>query len=207
MRGFLGAGRRRAAADRAGAAADRAGAATDRLWAAADLRLARTERRLAALDRARAALDRELSESDDLTGVRRRGPGLIQLAKEIDRTRRASQPLALAFIDVDALKRVNDTQGHLAGDALLRSMADALRTRLRSYDLIIRVGGDEFVCALPDSNVEKVRHRFTEAGVALAASPTGGSITVGYAQLSDGDSAEKLIARADADLLARRRVR
>jgi diguanylate cyclase (GGDEF)-like protein len=213
MRGFLIGARRRAAADRAGAAADRAGAAADRagaaaerLWAAADLRLASTERRLAALDRARAALDRELSESDDLTGVRRRGPGLIQLAKEIDRTRRASQPLVLAFIDVDALKHVNDTQGHLAGDALLRSMADALRTRLRSYDLIIRVGGDEFICALPDSKVESVRHRFAEAGVALAASRTGGSITVGYAQLADGDSAEGLIARADADLLARRRA-
>ncbi len=189
------------------AAADRARCAEDRAQAAADRSVATAERALAARDRARAALDRELAESDDLTGVRRRGPGLGQLAKEIDRARRASQSLVLAFIDVDGLKRVNDTRGHLAGDALLRSVADALRTRLRSYDLIIRVGGDEFICALPDSEVESVRHRFAEAGDALAASPTGGSISVGYAQLCAGDSAETLIARADANLLAERRAR
>ncbi len=188
------------------AAADRARAASDRAEAAADRTLASAERALAARDRARAARDRELAESDDLTGVLRRGPGHRQLAKEIDRARRASQSLVLAFIDVDALKHVNDTQGHLAGDALLRSVADTLRTRLRSYDLIIRFGGDEFICVLPDSEVGSVQQRFAEAAEALASSATGGSITVGYAQLRDMDSTERLIARADADLLEHRRA-
>jgi diguanylate cyclase (GGDEF)-like protein len=193
--------------ERRQAAADRALSAADRLRAAADRSIASTERALAARDRARAARDRELAESDDLTGVLRRGPGARQLAKEIDRARRASQSLVLAFIDVDGLKRVNDRQGHLAGDALLLSVADALRTRLRSYDLIVRFGGDEFICVLPDSDVQSVRQRFAEAAQALCSSPTGGSISVGYAQLRDGDSTEKLIARADADLLGQRRAR
>jgi predicted signal transduction protein with EAL and GGDEF domain len=57
--------------------------------------------------------------------------------------------LVVAFVDVDGLKRVNDTEGHLAGDALLIAVADSLRACLRSYDLVMRFGGDEFVCALP----------------------------------------------------------
>lgn len=195
---------RRAADDRAQAAADRLQAAADREAAAMERAKAAREQARFAREQAEAALERELAETDDLTGVRRRGPGLRQLAREIDRARRAEQSLVVAFVDVDALKSVNDTEGHLAGDALLISVADSLRTRLRLYDLVLRFGGDEFVCALPDSDVEGVQQRFAQAARALAASPTGGSITVGFAQLQEGDSAESLIARADADLLGRR---
>lgn len=95
----------------------------------------------------------------------------------------------------------------MAGDALLVAVADSLRACLRSYDLIMRFGGDEFVCVLPHADVKKVRGRFTEVSKALAVGPAGGSITVGFAELDDNDSPEELIRRADTDLLAHREHR
>ena len=93
-------------------------AADDCVLAADYLRRASEERArsaydrvMAARDRAQAALDREASEIDELTHVRRRGPGMRQLQHEIDRARRNSEALAVTFIDVDDLKAVNDTEG------------------------------------------------------------------------------------------------
>ncbi len=196
--------RDRAAADRAKAAADRDRAAADRAKAAEERAHCAHDRSLAARDRAEAARDREASEIDELTKVRRRGAGMDQLQREIDRARRGPEELVVAFVDVDGLKRVNDTDGHLAGDALLVAVADSMRACLRSYDLIMRFGGDEFVCVLPHAGVETVRERFIEVSNVLAAGVTGGSITVGFAELDNGDSPEDLIRRADHDLLAHR---
>jgi diguanylate cyclase (GGDEF)-like protein len=152
-----------------------------------------------------AVLAAEAAETDELTGVRRRGAGTKQLDREIDRARRTSETLVVAFVDVDGLKHVNDTRGHLAGDALLGAVARCLRTCLRSYDLIMRFGGDEFVCAMPNADAEHVRQRFMEVSNALATDANPGSITVGFAELRPDDSAEELISRADADLLAVRK--
>ena len=127
-----------------------------------------------------------------------------QLQREMDRARRAFEDLVVAFVDVDGLKAVNDNDGHLAGDSLLVAVADSLRACLRSYDLIMRFGGDEFVCALPNADVEGVRERFDQVSDALAGGPTKASITVGFAELGDEDSAEDMIRRADADLYAHR---
>ncbi|HXB64931.1 MAG TPA: GGDEF domain-containing protein [Solirubrobacteraceae bacterium] len=162
---------------------------------------------MAAHDLAQAALYHEASETDELTHVRRRGPGMRQLQREIDRAHRTSEELIVAFIDVDGLKAVNDTEGHLAGDALLTAVADSLVKCLRSYDLIMRYGGDEFVCALPNVDANGVRQRFAEVSAALAGGPTKGSITVGFAELGDERTAEALIRRADVDLLANRECR
>ncbi|MBA2695858.1 MAG: GGDEF domain-containing protein, partial [Actinobacteria bacterium] len=73
------------------------------------------------------------------------------LEREMARSSRAREALSVAFIDVDHLKQVNDTRGHAAGDRLLQHVADALRSRLRSYDLVVRYGGDEFICVMPGS--------------------------------------------------------
>ena len=78
---------------------------------------------------------------------------------------------------------------------------------MRSYDLIMRYGGDEFVCALSNTDVNCVHQRFADVSAALAAGPIKSSITVGFAELGDNDTAEDLIRRADADLLARREYR
>jgi diguanylate cyclase (GGDEF)-like protein len=172
----------------------RARAASGRAEAASD-------RQVAARDREHAADDREASATDELTGARRRGAGLAELRREIDRARRRSEPLVAAFVDVDGLKEVNDTQGHRAGDELLAAVGDALGRSLRSYDLVIRVGGDEFVCVLSDITVEDARQRLAAVCERVGAGRAGGSISVGFAELQPDDSPHDLIARADAALL------
>jgi len=141
---------------------------------------------------------------DDLTGTYQRGAGLAALQHEIERARRHDRSLVLGFVDVDGLKRVNDRTGHAAGDALLRAVAEAIRSKLRSYEPVVRFGGDEFVCALGDVDLETARHRFAEISSVLAADESEGSISVGLAALRAGDSLDELIARADGDLAADR---
>ena len=78
------------------------------------------------------------------------------------RARREGTSLVVAFVDVDGLKAVNDTHGHAAGDDVLRAVAERLRARMRSYDLLVRMGGDEFLCALPNITVAEARERFRD---------------------------------------------
>jgi diguanylate cyclase (GGDEF)-like protein len=132
---------------------------------------------------------------------------LADLQREIDRARRTDDSLVLAFVDVDHLKEVNDGEGHLAGDRLLRKVADALRDRLRSYDLITRFGGDEFICTLSGVHIDEVKRRFDELAEQLAAHSSEHSVTVGFAELQDDDDTQRLIARADEALLEIRRLR
>ena len=114
------------------------------------------------------------------------------------RARRTEQPLALAFVDVDRLKVINDSHGHAAGDRMLLSVADTFRANLRSYDLIIRYGGDEFVCAMTGLTLPTRPSGSPLVNPILAEAPEHGSVTVGLAELRPEDSAEDLVARADA---------
>jgi diguanylate cyclase (GGDEF)-like protein len=170
------------------------------------------DREQARLDRAQAALNREHTDRqdyliDDLTGMLRRGPGLRELQQEIERAGRQGHRLVLAFIDVDGLKAVNDERGHAAGDQLLREVSDALREGLRSYDLILRYGGDEFVCALSDADTAHAERRLGEVAEVLAAAPSHGSIAWGLAELRAADTLDDLVARADSALYGARRGR
>jgi diguanylate cyclase (GGDEF)-like protein len=192
--------RARATAEREGAAEDRERAARDRDEAARHRMESARERGAAARDRARAA-------TDPLTGTRVRGVGLADLQREIDRARRTKDCLVLAFVDVDHLKEVNDGEGHQAGDRLLSDVATALRDGLRSYDLITRVGGDEFICALGGVGMDEVKRRFAELQEQLASRSSGHSVTVGFAELQDDDDMQRLIARADDALLEIRHAR
>lgn len=196
--------RRRAAADRAAAAAARARAAADRECAAAD-------RSKAARDRVEAQVDREalmrrvaLAETDALTGARTRGAGLADVDHEIARARRTSTPLAVAYVDVVGLKAINDTQGHAAGDALLQRAVHCIRAQLRSYDVIVRVGGDEFVCVLSGATLADAAQRFTAVRAGLAAAPEPCDVRIGLAALRPDETSADLIGRADAELPAQR---
>ncbi len=189
----------RAASDRQYAADEGAQAASGRAEAADYRAQAINDRKLAAEDRARAAKDREDSGTDELTGASRRGAGLAAIGREINRAERLSGELVAAYVDVDGLKTTNDATGHAAGDTLLIAVADSLRACLRSYDVITRVGGDEFVCVLPGIAVEHARRRFEAVSALLAAIRPGASITVGFARLQTGDSTDDLIQRADDD--------
>ena len=165
-----------------------------------------------AIDRLRALVDHctRLAGQvtvDELTGALRRGAGLAALQREIDRTRRiAGKGLAVVFIDVDGLKAVNDRDGHAAGDERLRQTVAALRARLRSYDLIIRYGGDEFLCVLTDTGMTEARKTAASLREQVR-SATGGTISVGLAELAPGDTVDAIVQRADSELYAGRRAR
>ena len=189
--------RTRAAQARGRAVEDREGAAKAREQAALDRKRAGDDRELAARERLH-------SGTDDLTGARRRGVGLEELQNEINRARRTGGNLVAAFVDVDGLKSVNDGLGHAAGDALLREVADGLRRHVRSYDLVVRLGGDEFLCALPGVNEADARARLADLAAALWAAEPPRSVSFGLAELRDEDSPDSLIDRADRALLATR---
>jgi diguanylate cyclase (GGDEF)-like protein len=199
--------RLRAAKNRKRAAADRAAAAEGRARAAADREQATRDREQAAHDRRTSQAEREvllrqlaLSETDGLTGARTRSAGLADVDREINRARRGTGRLVLAYIDVVGLKAVNDAHGHAAGDALLQRVVNAIRAELRSYDAIIRLGGDEFLCVMSGATIHDARHRFGAVQAALAAGPDPCQIKVGFALLAPEDRAADLIERADADM-------
>ena len=196
--------RKRAARHRVEAAAHRAQAAEDRDAALRDREQAARERMRALADRQALARQLEIAETDALTGVRARAAGLIDLDHELDRCRRSGGVLIVAYIDVVGLKALNDSAGHSAGDGLLRRVVALLRSHLRSYDLIIRLGGDEFLCAMSNMALSDARDRIRLVGSALAASADAGAIRAGLAELGADEDAESLIARADAELLASR---
>ena len=164
-----------------------------------------------ALDRLRALHERvevleERASTDELTGVLRRGAGLAALEREVDRARRAGGSLVIAFLDVDGLKRVNDEFGHAAGDQLLVDVATVLRTRLRSYDVVMRWGGDEFVCALYGAEPDGAMRRLEAVAAGIAEVTGGRTVSWGLVALEATETAEVLIGRADAALYERRRA-
>jgi diguanylate cyclase (GGDEF)-like protein len=201
----------RAGEQRKRAARHRAEAAEHRALAADDRRAALKDREQAARDRLHALVDREAlarqltaAETDAVTGVRTRAAGLTDLDHELDRCRRNNGTLVVAYIDVVGLKAVNDTDGHRAGDELLQRVVTIVRAHLRSYDLIIRLGGDEFLCVMSNVTLSNARTRFGLVADALAACPQGGAIRSGLAELAPEEDACELIARADRELLATR---
>ena len=197
--------RKRAAQQRAQSAAQRLLAAADRAAAAIDREAAAHERRQGLLDREAFARALAASEADPLTGARTRAAGLADLDHELDRCQRTESSLVLVYVDIVGLKTLNDSEGHAAGDELLKRVVATIRAHVRSYDLIVRLGGDEFLCVMTAVSLADVRQRFSQIAGALAASPDAGAIRTGLAELrSDDVSAAELIARADSELLDNR---
>jgi diguanylate cyclase (GGDEF)-like protein len=180
-------------------------AARSRAQAALDRDEGSRDRELAAHDRGLAARDRAHAGVDGLTGALQRDRGLVDVQREVDRARRLDRRLVLAFVDVDGLKAVNDVHGHAAGDELLRDVGVALRTGLRSYDLVVRYGGDEFLCTLSGTDVGGAQRRFDEVARELTDRSPKASTSVGLAALENTETLDELIARADAALYVARR--
>ncbi len=97
--------------------------------------------------------EQKISQTDHLTGVVNRRAFLHILSNEILRLGRSSQPLTLAYIDLDNFKDINDNFGHAKGDLVLQQVANALTKSLRKTDRIARLGGDEFAILLPDTDM------------------------------------------------------
>ena len=159
------------------------------------------------------SLKREASH-DPLTRLNNRRLFLERLEQEVARATASGESFSIIFLDVDELKRINDTYGHLAGDALLREVANALMDAVRGEDVVARYGGDEFVLLLPStpapaaaSVAQRIsegiaRHRFM-AGRELLRIP---GVSLGVATFPrDGRTAEEILASADATLYRQKR--
>ena len=115
------------------------------------------ERRLArAFNRAAGTFAQSEAQAtrDRLTGVPNREALLVQLAGEVERATRHSKPLAVAFIDIDRFKLINDSYGHRVGDAVLRQLAGLITRSIRASDIFGRYGGEEFMLILPETTPE-----------------------------------------------------
>jgi len=120
-------------------------------------------------------------------------------------THRTGAVLVLAFVGVIGLKQVNDSEGQLAGDALLRLVGETARANLRPYDVVLRYGVDELVCAMPNIGATECRERFEKITAALTAADPERSVRFGLAESDPADRVRELIARADAILFEARR--
>jgi diguanylate cyclase (GGDEF)-like protein len=141
---------------------------------------------------------REKSAFDELTGTLRRAAGISMAERELSRAHRHHNPLTAAFVDVDGLKKANDRKGHATGDKLLRGVAEALKNGLRGQDLLLRYGGDEFICVLPDTTAQAARAKLRS--VQTQAARAGMRFSFGLAEMERGDDIVSLLARADREL-------
>ena len=141
---------------------------------------------------------REKSAFDELTGVLRRAAGISVTEREIARAGRHNSPLTLAFLDIDGLDEINDKEGRATGDEMLRGLTHLLKEGLRADDAVLRYGGDEFVCILPDMAAKQARAKLGE--IQLEAARQGIRFAIGVAELQRSDDVVSLLARADTDL-------
>lgn len=104
----------------------------------------------------------DLAEHDQLTGLYNRYGGEKRIAQEIARAEREQQPMAISIIDIDHFKEVNDRFGHVKGDEVLYQLAEDVRTHIRSYDVPIRWGGEEFLIMFPHMTAQEAKQKLDE---------------------------------------------
>jgi two-component system, cell cycle response regulator len=166
------------------------------------------------LDNARLAERlRELSNLDSLTRILNHRTIHERLAEELERGRRYGHPVSIVLCDLDHFKRINDTHGHLTGDAVLRAASQAMRQHLRATDSFGRHGGEEFLIVLPETDLVAACQAAERLRVALEQRrcplPSGGEVGVtgsfGVAariELEGPVSADALVSLADQRLYA-----
>lgn len=160
------------------------------------------------LDRSRKEME-AISRVDALTGVINRRHFYAVCRTEFSRAVRHHLPASVLMIDIDHFKRINDTHGHDAGDAVLVAFANRCTSQLRKEDVFARTGGEEFAVLLPMTDLEdaavvaeKLRRSIEQFDVALPTHSVRATISVGVAQLGSGDTVETIIKRADQRLYA-----
>jgi GGDEF domain-containing protein len=124
----------------------------------------------------------------------------MDIDREIDRARRTSGVLAVACVEVVGLTTGSHAHANRADDALLLRVVYAIQSRLRSYDLVVRLGGDAFLCVMGGATIQDAVVRFAGLQAALAADPDPCEIRVGVAALTPEDTAAELVRRAVAEL-------
>lgn len=146
---------------------------------------------------------------DSLTGIWNRPAILEILAREMDRSRRTGATLAVVLADIDYFKQINDSMGHLAGDAILRDAADRMVRHIRPYDFIGRYGGEEFLIVMPALPPKDAHARLDQLRRAISDEPfrfdhhsakVTSSFGVAWYSYSMSSHVDELIARADEAL-------
>jgi len=178
----------------------------DRLFNAADLLFVAAvgDQVAVALDRARQFSNE--ARTDHLTGLANRREFERVMEREVALSERHGRALSMMMIDLDNLKRINDRQGHRAGDAALRLVAQQLQRVVRASDLCARIGGDEFAVAMPETSIERARDVASRLRVAIhhlglsSKSPEQVEVSVGVATWRPGQDWQGAYQGADADL-------
>ncbi len=145
---------------------------------------------------------------DPLTGVNNRRYLDSHLAAMLAKAAAQRKPVALMVLDIDHFKQVNDTYGHDAGDAVLRGFSSRVKSAIRGADLVARMGGEEFVVAMPDTSLDVARRVAERLREAVAATPFSVrddltipvTVSVGVAARGEGSNADELMRRADRAL-------
>lgn len=147
---------------------------------------------------------RGLAITDMLTGIFNRRKFDETLTSEIRRAERYETRLSIVLIDIDLFKQVNDTKGHLVGDAVLQALAHLVTGKIRSHDMFARFGGEEFAIMAPGTNLEGARKLAEKLRLTIEQNdfPGAGRITCsfGVTDFRRGDTEESLVRRADVAL-------
>ena len=148
-----------------------------------------------------------LARLDGLTEVPNRFAFLEVAPREMERAKRYQRALSLVMIDLDHFKAINDKYGHQAGDAVLKQIADIVRTHLRPSDIFARLGGEEFAMLLPETDsqlaanlVERILDNVVTTAVVHDDKRVSVSFSAGIAEYRANDTLDTLIANADVAL-------
>jgi diguanylate cyclase len=153
---------------------------------------------------------RHMASTDPLTGLANRRHFFELAEREFSRAQREGTMLAIAMVDIDLFKGLNDHHGHAVGDLVLTTVADCCASVLRDTDIIGRYGGEEFIIALPQANLdtassiaERLRHKVTSLRLPMLDEGQRLSVTVGISQVEPGEvRLEQALQRADQALYA-----
>jgi diguanylate cyclase (GGDEF)-like protein len=142
--------------------------------------------------------------TDDLTGLASRRAWYQHLDLALARAQRSGQPLSVLALDLDRFKQINDTQGHSAGDRLLKTAASCWSGQLRSTDLLGRIGGDEFGIVLENTDAAHAVEVMARLGQSFSGRH---SASIGFAVWDAAEDVTALLARADADMYVQKQAR
>jgi len=184
--------------------------ATESSQADALAEIERLREKIAGLEERVRLLDK-LAHRDSLLDLPNRRGFLRELGRLIDRASRYGESAAMLFVDIDGLKRINDSFGHKAGDAALAHVGALLSEGVRKSDCVARLGGDEFGILLAHADQQRAREtadRLTAQIERCEASCEGNRLTLGVAigvtLIEGGDSPDSVIARADQAMYRRK---
>lgn len=165
-------------------------------------------------DRIEGSMMRELAQQDGLTKIYNRQYFEKLGNTEFIRAKRFNLPLSLLMIDIDDFKNINDTYGHIAGDAVLKEVASTLSQNVRELDVLARFGGDEFVVLMPNTTIDTAQiliNRLDKAIKSLEVTFEQELIAVsasfGASQLNHEEKFEKVLVEADKRLYEKKRSR